>query len=85
MLIIVITSKFEFKNELIFSPKIYIIIPINRKRKNLPIIDAIINFFNSKLSTPAVKVNTLYGIGVKAAVIIIQNPNLENKFSALII
>ena len=59
VVIIVIRSKFEFKKELIFSPKIYIIMPINRKRKKRPIIDAIINFLSFKFSAPAVKVNTL--------------------------
>ena len=54
-----------------------------RLRKNLPalpIIDAIINRKIFTLNAPPVIVNTLYGIGVKPAVNIIQKFHSSYKF-----
>ncbi len=59
VVMIVIKSKFEFRNNLILLPNIVIIIPISIKRKERPISDAIINCFKFKFSIPALNVKTL--------------------------
>ena len=55
-------------NDLMDSPKKYIRAATAKNRADRPMAEATKNSMKSEETAPAVIVNTLYGIGVKAAV-----------------